>query len=417
MRQRELFWGVSGVVNMTDELPRHPVTPRLCYSELSTRFPKAGSAYVYVYATAGELLAFLVGWALVLEYALAACLSAKALSRHLAALSFSAIRAYRNGSNPLESSDSPPGWSQRLLFEHSLANYHVPGFDPCPDIVAAAVPVLLTAALVAKPKVFIVFLNTATIANMFVLVALMLTGFFKMNADNWTAGAGFFSNGIVGVSFLFVENTGPSGLLLMLALVVHSPHHVLIGGQESDIKERLANLVYDGIIEDLTHFAPIDVLYVYYKKGVNVAMGNTLTVSNTSRQPEDVSFNALPDNYYTVLLVDLDAPSRSEPSLRSYRHWLVVNGMRRLNAHDLVDSARSQFDVRTFATANDLGDPVGINYFLVEARSARPRAGLSAAARSITVDKMRVLALISLGQLVARFACDVMISGIRLESS
>ncbi|XP_050051157.1 high affinity cationic amino acid transporter 1-like [Dermacentor andersoni] len=173
----------------------------LCYSELSTRFPKAGSAYVYVYATAGELLAFLVGWALVLEYALAACLSAKALSRHLAALSFSAIRAYRNGSGPVveSSSGSPPGWSQRLLFEHSLANYHVPGFDPCPDIVAAAVPVLLTAALVAKPKVFIVFLNTATIVNVFVLVALMLTGFFKMNADNWTAGAGFFPNGIVGV--------------------------------------------------------------------------------------------------------------------------------------------------------------------------------------------------------------------------
>ncbi|XP_077510777.1 high affinity cationic amino acid transporter 1-like [Amblyomma americanum] len=168
----------------------------LCYSELSTRFPKAGSAYVYVYATAGELLAFLVGWALVLEYALAACLSAKALSRHLAALSFSAIRGYRNGSTP-ESGSAVS--SQRLLFEQSLANYHVPGFDPCPDIVAAAVPVLLTAALVAKPKVFIVFLNTATIANVFVLVALMLTGFFKMNADNWTAGAGFFPNGIVGV--------------------------------------------------------------------------------------------------------------------------------------------------------------------------------------------------------------------------
>ncbi|KAL3185697.1 hypothetical protein MRX96_028600 [Rhipicephalus microplus] len=110
------------------------------------------------------------------------------------------LPAYRNGSNPVESTGSPPGWSQRLLFQHSLANYHVPGFDPCPDIVAAAVPVLLTAALVAKPKVFIVFLNTATIANVFVLVALMLTGFFKMNVDNWTSGAGFFSNGIVGVS-------------------------------------------------------------------------------------------------------------------------------------------------------------------------------------------------------------------------
>ncbi|CAN7990587.1 unnamed protein product, partial [Ixodes hexagonus] len=176
----------------------------LCYSELSTRFPTAGSAYVYVYATAGELLAFLVGWALVLEYGLAACLSAKALSRYLAALSYTALRAYRNGSSvepgASSSASSSSPLADRLLFEDSLANYHVPGFDPCPDIVAAALPVLLTAGLVARPKAFVVFLNTSTIVNIFVLVALMLTGFFKMDADNWTAGAGFFPNGIVGVS-------------------------------------------------------------------------------------------------------------------------------------------------------------------------------------------------------------------------
>ncbi|EEC06341.1 cationic amino acid transporter, putative [Ixodes scapularis] len=181
---------------------------RLCYSELSTRFPTAGSAYVYVYATAGELLAFLVGWALVLEYGLAACLSAKALSRYLAALSYTALRAYRNdssletGASSSSSAASPALPADRLLFEDSFANYHVPGFDPCPDVVAAALPVLLTAGLVARPKAFVVFLNTSTIVNIFVLVALMLTGFFKMDADNWTAGAGFFSNGIVGVSFV-----------------------------------------------------------------------------------------------------------------------------------------------------------------------------------------------------------------------
>ncbi|XP_042146405.1 cationic amino acid transporter 3-like [Ixodes scapularis] len=181
------------------------MSERLCYSELSTRFPTAGSAYVYVYATAGELLAFLVGWALVLEYGLAACLSAKALSRYLAALSYTALRAYRNdssldtGASSSSSAASPALPADRLLFEDSFANYHVPGFDPCPDVVAAALPVLLTAGLVARPKAFVVFLNTSTIVNIFVLVALMLTGFFKMDADNWTAGAGFFSNGIVGV--------------------------------------------------------------------------------------------------------------------------------------------------------------------------------------------------------------------------
>ncbi|KAK8787113.1 hypothetical protein V5799_023114 [Amblyomma americanum] len=122
-------------------------------------------------------------------------------------------------------------------------------------------------------------------------------------------------------------------LTLSLSLVL--PHRrCLVEGQESDIKERLANLVYDGVVEDLTHFAPVEVLYVYYKRGVSVALGNTLSVSNTTRQPEDVSFNAAPDNYYTLTLVDLDAPSRSHPSQRSYRQWLVVNVPSTMNLLD-----------------------------------------------------------------------------------
>ncbi|GGE89391.1 amino acid permease [Sphingomonas prati] len=44
----------------------------LCYSELASMVPVSGSAYTYTYASLGELLAWTVGWALVLEYAVAA---------------------------------------------------------------------------------------------------------------------------------------------------------------------------------------------------------------------------------------------------------------------------------------------------------------------------------------------------------
>src|SRR5438105_10680220 len=44
----------------------------LCYSELASMVPVAGSAYTYSYAVMGETVAWLVGWALVLEYALGA---------------------------------------------------------------------------------------------------------------------------------------------------------------------------------------------------------------------------------------------------------------------------------------------------------------------------------------------------------
>lgn len=43
-----------------------------CYSEFSTMIPIAGSAYAYSYATLGELVAWIIGWALVLEYAVGA---------------------------------------------------------------------------------------------------------------------------------------------------------------------------------------------------------------------------------------------------------------------------------------------------------------------------------------------------------
>ena len=44
----------------------------LCYSELASMVPVAGSAYTYTYAVMGELFAWMVGWALILEYAVGA---------------------------------------------------------------------------------------------------------------------------------------------------------------------------------------------------------------------------------------------------------------------------------------------------------------------------------------------------------
>src|SRR6201996_8946705 len=58
----------------------------LCYSELASMVPVAGSAYTYTYAVVGELLAWMVGWALILEYAVGASAVAVGWSNHAVGL-------------------------------------------------------------------------------------------------------------------------------------------------------------------------------------------------------------------------------------------------------------------------------------------------------------------------------------------
>ena len=55
----------------------------LCYAEFASMIPVAGSAYTYSYATMGEFMAWIIGWDLVLEYALGAATVSVSWSRYL----------------------------------------------------------------------------------------------------------------------------------------------------------------------------------------------------------------------------------------------------------------------------------------------------------------------------------------------
>jgi APA family basic amino acid/polyamine antiporter len=56
----------------------------LCYAEFASMVPVAGSAYTYAYATMGELVAWIIGWDLILEYGLSLAPTASSLSDYLA---------------------------------------------------------------------------------------------------------------------------------------------------------------------------------------------------------------------------------------------------------------------------------------------------------------------------------------------
>jgi APA family basic amino acid/polyamine antiporter len=74
----------------------------LCYAEFAAMIPISGSAYAYSYVTMGETVAWIIGWALIMEYALGAATVSIAWSEYLNKLLGGAI-PYEWSHSPLES--------------------------------------------------------------------------------------------------------------------------------------------------------------------------------------------------------------------------------------------------------------------------------------------------------------------------
>src|SRR5262245_60553834 len=86
----------------------------LCYAEFAAMIPIAGSAYTYSYATMGELLAWIIGWDLVLEYAVGAATVAIAWSEYL-----NKLLEYFGWRIPFEWCHSP--WDAPLMVDGQVA--------------------------------------------------------------------------------------------------------------------------------------------------------------------------------------------------------------------------------------------------------------------------------------------------------
>jgi APA family basic amino acid/polyamine antiporter len=141
----------------------------LCYAEFAAMIPIAGSAYTYAYATMGEVFAWIIGWDLVLEYAVGASTVAVSWSAYLAK-----FLAYFGVQLPTALSMSywqtPPGST-----EHGLIN--LPAM-----IIVFAVSYLLVRGIQesARANAVIVALKIA------VVIIFIGLGFSYINAENFT---------------------------------------------------------------------------------------------------------------------------------------------------------------------------------------------------------------------------------------
>ncbi|MBK6389493.1 MAG: amino acid permease [Saprospiraceae bacterium] len=142
----------------------------LCYAELSSSIPIAGSAYTYTYATMGEFVAWIIGWDLVLEYAVGAATVGIAWSEYLNNL---LVNILHWKAIPYQFCHSP--------FEHS-----VDGVNGIINIPALMIVALLSLLLIKGIQESAAVNNIIVIAKVAIVILIIIIGWGFINPVNHT---------------------------------------------------------------------------------------------------------------------------------------------------------------------------------------------------------------------------------------
>jgi len=124
----------------------------LCYAELGSMVPIAGSAYTYAYATLGQLIAWIIGWDLILEYGISAAPVAQQWSAF-----------FQDGLQRLFGV-SMPAWGATAKYVYTGAWWHMDFAHSSYDVLGALFVLFLSAVLAIGVR------ETATSNNAFVVV-------------------------------------------------------------------------------------------------------------------------------------------------------------------------------------------------------------------------------------------------------
>jgi APA family basic amino acid/polyamine antiporter len=182
----------------------------LCYAEFASMVPVAGSAYTYAYATLGELFAWIIGWDLVLEYAVGSATVANGWSSY-----FQKVIA-KVGLHFPESLASAP-------YIYNKATHVLDATGGIVNLPAVLVVFVVTAVLVKGIQESATF-NAAMVAVKVSAVLFVIgVGAFFVSADNWQPFAPY---GWTGVSFFGIPVAGatdaggaPVGMLAGAAII------------------------------------------------------------------------------------------------------------------------------------------------------------------------------------------------------
>jgi len=157
----------------------------LCYAEFASMVPVAGSAYTYAYATLGELMAWIIGWDLILEYAVGAATVANGWSGYFqSVLAAGGIHLPQALNGPVLAYDPSLG---RLVATGSIIN--LPAV-----LVVAVVTIILVVGISESARFNAAMVMVKVAAVLFVIGV----GVFYVDPENWKPFAPY---GYTGLSF------------------------------------------------------------------------------------------------------------------------------------------------------------------------------------------------------------------------
>jgi APA family basic amino acid/polyamine antiporter len=195
----------------------------LCYAEFASMVPVAGSAYTYAYATLGELFAWIIGWDLILEYAVASATVAHGWSHY-----FQDFLAFFKVRLPFVLTNAPFDYNPNRLAEevstaaqsvdahslgyvvhHFLSEFSLTGmwFDLPAVLIALLITVILVKGIRESASVNAAIVGLKVVIVLFVIAV----GAFYVNPANWKPFAPFGLTGVAFFGHTLLGKTGPGG--------------------------------------------------------------------------------------------------------------------------------------------------------------------------------------------------------------
>jgi APA family basic amino acid/polyamine antiporter len=155
----------------------------LCYAEMASAVPVAGSAYTYSYATMGELIAWIIGWDLVLEYAAGAATVGVGWSGH-----FGDLLKLFGVTIPEAFASAPLAWCTEANVRAGLAHCVHSGLNATGTVMnlpAVLVVAIMSTILVIGIKESATVNNFIVILKVTIILLIVAVGLGHLNAANW----------------------------------------------------------------------------------------------------------------------------------------------------------------------------------------------------------------------------------------